>query len=224
VENIYYQAIEQQLDQALSLERFQRYLDVAQGNKEHAFALYAFNMQVSEALYIPIHMLEVAMRNRFHAVLSAHYGENWFEHPHIALSETQMQQLENAKKDLMREGKDVKSGRIIAALTFGFWTSLLSSDAENLWQQVLHRAARHESGKGLRRKDLSKPLLPIRVLRNRISHHEPVFHWDLPMHYANLLHITRWLSPIAADWSQHHSRFEAVWAARPAFMATLPLK
>jgi Abi-like protein len=224
VGNIYQQAIEQQLDQALSLERFQRYLDVTQANKGQAFALYAFNMQVSEALYIPIHMLEVAMRNRFHTVLSAQYGENWFEHPHVSLSETQIQQLENAKNDLMREGKEVKSGRMIAALTFGFWTSLLSSDAENLWQQVLHRSARHESGKGLRRKDLSKPLLPIRVLRNRISHHEPVFHWNLPRHYASIQDITRWLSPIAADWSGYHSRFESVWAARPACMDTLILK
>lgn len=47
-ENIYQQAILQGLENALSLERFQHYLDWAEGDKEQAFALYAFNMRVSE--------------------------------------------------------------------------------------------------------------------------------------------------------------------------------
>jgi mono/diheme cytochrome c family protein len=35
-------------------------------------------------------------------------------------------------------------------------------------------------GKGLRRKDFSGPLSPIRTVRNRIAHHEPIITWDSP--------------------------------------------
>jgi hypothetical protein len=217
VTNIYQKAIDEGLEQSLSLERFQRYLDWANGDQYQAFELYAFNLKVSESLYIPLHMLEIALRNRFNAVLSGAFGENWFEHPAIRLSDTQMQQLENARKDIKRDGKKVDTGRIVAALTFGFWTSLLSPEAENLWQQTLHKAARQENGKGLTRKHLSKPLLPIRVLRNRIAHHEPVWHWDLQSHHTNILQVTAWLSPAAAKWSEYHSGFVDVWKQKPSF-------
>ena len=215
VENIYQKAVTEGLEHAISLERFQRYLDWTQGDKYRAFELYAFNMRVSEALYTPVHVLEIALRNRFTAVLSDAFGENWFTHPSLNLSETQRQQLDNARKDIIREGKTVQSGRLVAALTFGFWTSLLSPEAENLWQQTLHKAARQENGKGLTRKHLSKPLLPIRVLRNRIAHHEPVWHWDLPLHHANMLQVTAWLSPAAAKWSAYHSNFTQAWGKKP---------
>ncbi|MGN6551286.1 MAG: hypothetical protein ACTHJ3_15525 [Pararhizobium sp.] len=56
-----------------------------------------------------------------------------------------------------------------------------------------------EDGKGLRRKDVAAPLAPIRMLRNRVAHHEPILHWDLRKHYEFILQLTTWLSPVAAD-------------------------
>ena len=70
-----------------------------------------------------------------------------------------------------------------------------------------------EDGKGLRRKDFSKPLTPIRVLRNRIAHHEPILYWDLPKHYDAILRVTGWLSAPAATWCLTYSRFTAVYPA-----------
>jgi len=177
--------------------------------------LYGLNTALSESLYTPLQMLEVTMRNRFHGVLSEAICENWFDEPGFLAAPRQPDQLAKAKDELAEDGKDLAPGRIVAALTFGFWTAMLSPQYENLWQTTLHKAARREDGKGLRRKDLSGPLTPIRVLRNRIAHHEPIIPWNLRKHYRNMLQLTRWLSPDAADWCAHHSRFEKVYPDEP---------
>ncbi len=54
---------------------------------------------------------------------------------------------------------------------------------------------------------------PIRTLRNRVAHHEPILQWNLLKHHDNIMQITEWLSPAAADWSRRHSRFTEVHRA-----------
>ena len=71
---------------------------------------------------------------------------------------------------------------------------MFARDYEELWRATLSRIACREDGKVLRRKDLSGPLTPIRLLRNRIAHHEPILKWNLGKHYTNILEITCWLS------------------------------
>jgi len=57
------------LEEALSLERFGRYLAWSHGDRHQAIRLYTLNTKVSESLYTPLQMLEVALRNRIHRVL-----------------------------------------------------------------------------------------------------------------------------------------------------------
>lgn len=70
---------------------------------------------------------------------------------------------------------------IVAELSFGFWTSLLSNNRHSqydrrLWVPYLHRAFPLYRG---RRRDLHDKLEAMRLLRNRIMHHEPIHHRDL---------------------------------------------
>ncbi len=102
-------------------------------------------------------------------------------------------------------------GRVVAALTFGYWTAMLGKEYEDLWQKTLKDIARREDGKGLTRKAFSKPLAPIRTLRNRIAHHEPILYWSLTKHYDAILQLTTWLSPVAREWCQDHSRFQSLY-------------
>lgn len=198
------------LEAALSLERFARYVEWAGGDRTRALELYTLNTQLSEALYTPLQVLEIALRNRIHHVLEEAMHDRWFDEDGFLVIENQRRQLTKAYEELTDGGKEPTPGRIVAALTFSFWTSMLSPDHDTLWQTKLHRIARREDGKGLRRKDLSGPLAPIRTLRNRVAHHEPIIQWNLPKHHGNVLQITRWLSPAAADWCERHSRFPAV--------------
>lgn len=52
------------IEQALSLERFARYIAWAGGDRDQALALYTLNTQLSEALYAPLQALELSLRNR----------------------------------------------------------------------------------------------------------------------------------------------------------------
>ena len=198
------------LEEALSLERFGRYLAWAGGDRTRALNLYALNTRLSEALYTPLQMLEVALRNRVHAVLSGSVQPRWFEAPGFLAVSHQNEQVVEALADLARERKEPTPGRVVAALTFSFWTTMLGTSYENLWQTDLHRIGRRDDGKGLRRKDLSGPLTPIRLLRNRIAHHEPILAWDLPKHHDAMLRITDWLAPAAASWCRSLDRFGEV--------------
>jgi hypothetical protein len=53
---------------------------------------------------------------------------------------------------------------------------------QNLWQTVLHKAARREDSKGVMRKELVGPVTLIRVIRNHMAHHEPIINWSLSKH------------------------------------------
>src|SRR5262249_41189467 len=57
------------LELALSLERFARYLAWADQDRARAIELYTLNTRISESLYIPLQALEIALRNRIHAVM-----------------------------------------------------------------------------------------------------------------------------------------------------------
>ena len=207
--SIYTWAKNSDLEQSFSLERFYRYIQWADGDKAKAFELYALNTALSEAFYTPLHILEVVLRNRFHVILSQYFGEAWYENETIIYGNLK-NKLQKAKEDLTAEEREHTAGRIIAVLTFGFWTGLLSPAHENLWRSALYTAFKKEDGTGFARKDITRLITPIRVLRNRIAHHEPILYWDLRKHYEGILTLTRSISPDAAVWSEHHSRFLAV--------------
>ncbi len=82
---------------------------------------------------------------------------------------------------------------------------------EEFWQTTLHRIGKKPNGKGLRRKDFSGPLTPIRTLRNRIAHHEPIVMWDIAKHHANMIDITEWIAPAAGAWCRSIDRFDQVY-------------
>jgi len=123
------------LEQALSLERFGRYLDWAAGDRARAIELYTLNTQISESLYTPLQMLEVALRNRIHAVMTEARHEGWFHDAGFLLTASQADQLAKAVEDVGEGGRrEPTPGRIVAALTFSFWTAMLGKEYETLWQ------------------------------------------------------------------------------------------
>jgi hypothetical protein len=198
---------------ALSADRFGRYLGWADGDRVRALDLYALNIRLSEALYPPLHMLEVVLRNRIHTVLSEAFHPDWLRQDAVVVIPHQATQLATAVAELARDTKEPTPSAMVAALTLSFWTTMLGPSYENLWQQHLHRIGRRADGKGLRRKDFSGPLTPIRILRNRIAHHEPILAWNLAQHHDAMIRLTGWLAPGAAVWCFTLDRFAEVCPA-----------
>jgi hypothetical protein len=114
-------------EDAISSERFAKYLAWAAGDRERAIALYTLNARLSETLYTPLQMLEVALRNRIHSVMSRAFQPDWYDLPRHQLNPRQLEMIEKAKQSLAEERKDLAPARIVAALTFGYWTSMLGS-------------------------------------------------------------------------------------------------
>ncbi len=207
-------------EQALSEERFSTFLNWAAGDRDAAVKIYTSNVLISESLYVPLHILEVALRNRIHSVLSETVSPNWFEDERFQKSRHQKRMLENAKQDVGATSLRKIPSALIPALTFGYWAAFLGPEYEQLWRASLHKIARAD-GKYMGRKQLSSRLAPVRKLRNRIAHYEPILHWDLPKTYADMLQLIEWLSPSAAFWCRAHCRFEAVWAAQGPSVTSL---
>lgn len=201
------------MEVALSLERFARYVAWAGGDRALALELYALNTRISEALYTPLQVLELALRNRVHTVMAAAHGERWFEADDLLQAPHQREQVEVALAELAKDGKEPLPGRVVAALTFSFWTAMVSPSYEDLWRSTLSPIAAKPDGKRLSRKQLSRPLTPIRLLRNRIAHHEPILHWNTRKHHAAMTQITSWLSPTAAAWCATVDRYPSVYPA-----------
>jgi len=118
----------------------------------------------------------------------------------------QSTQIAIATAELVREKKEPTPGGVISALTFSFWTTMLGPAYKTLWQTDLHRIGRREDGK-----DFSGPLTQIRLLRNRIAHHEPILAWNLPQHHASMVRMTFWLSSPAAGWCGRLDRFDTLY-------------
>ncbi|SDQ29099.1 Abi family protein [Pseudovibrio sp. Tun.PSC04-5.I4] len=201
----------QGFETALSLERFGRYLEWAGGDREKAILLYSLNTRISEAFYPSLQMLEVSLRNRIHTVMTDLYNNRWIFDERLILNARHQEQIASAREDIKESKKEETPDRVVAELTFSFWTAMLGPSHDALWNQGLHKIAKKADGKGLRRKDLSSPLTPIRVLRNRIAHHEPIIAWNLRKHHSNIQNIILWLSPAAHDWCNDHCRFNAVY-------------
>ncbi len=199
-----------EIETALSLERFGRYVAWAEGDRRRAVRLYSLNARLSEALYIPIHGLEIALRNRIHTVMAEADGDRWFEADGVLLIARQKEQVARAVSEIEETGKEATASRMVAALTFSFWTSMLAPAYEPLWRSTLNRIAETSEGKRLARKNFSRPLTQIRILRNRIAHHEPILHWNLAKHHRTLVELTQWLSPSVSQWVATIDRFGAV--------------
>jgi hypothetical protein len=211
------------LELILSLDGFGRYLGWAGGDRERALELYTLNTRISESLYTPLQSLEVSLRNRIHVVMTeALGGEDWFHRAGVLLNDRQPEQLAKALEDLKAVNNTPTPGRVVAALSFGFWTAMFGPDYEGLWRATLRRIAAKPDGTGLRRKDFSGPLTPIRTIRNRIAHHEAIIMWDLRKHHKKMVELTRWLSPAAAAWCRENDRFEQVYPAERISLANMP--
>ena len=195
------------MEQELSSARMERYITHAQGDHTKSLELYRLNCLLSERLYVAIQMLEITLRNQIDALLSQTYGSNWLEQKNLILKPTQHTKLERSKSDLRRKKHHFNKGHLIAELTLGFWTSFFDKKYENLWQQTLHHIAKQPNGNGYPRQYFSTRLNDIRDLRNRVAHHEPIYHLPLARLYDDITNIIGHMAPAAYKWVQAHSTF-----------------
>jgi hypothetical protein len=179
------------LERIVSPPRLRNYI-VSQGvNQKRAVALYEQNIVLSQSFYPLLTMLEVALRNSLDQACIAHFSDpNWlvnqktgfmvdpkltyFPAPGIIKTNDFLKRsVEEAEGKINRQKLPMSHGKIVAELTFGFWTELFEPTHYALLKGVPIKAFPNLPSK-IKRKNLYSNLNEIRRFRNRIYHNEPI--------------------------------------------------
>ena len=185
------------LELTISPERLSTYVGVAGGDKALAILLYERNILLSEGLYGVLQRLEVAVRNAFHDTLSAGLGRrDWYDY--ISLFAAESEAVNTAKRKLTQNGKPWTPGRVVAELSFGFWTALTHKRyARQLWDVHLYKAFPHRR---MSHKTAIARLDSLRRLRNRVAHLERILGRNLQQDLAEIVETMGWVCPTSAAW------------------------
>jgi len=206
------------LRRAISHERLNAYRHHGSCNDDaELFAHYAWNMALSESFYTPLQCLEISLRNSVHDAATAHFKtDTWFDLPNVLFLQ-EFNKVQVAKTTLVKCKKPLDAGRIIPELTFGYWTSLFDVRYEKiLWPWLLKPVVPNMPRHIRIRKNLSKRLNRVRILRNRIFHHEPIWHWrDLQSQHSDILETIAWVNPAMRVFVPPFDRFEEIYQNGP---------
>ncbi|SIN92081.1 hypothetical protein [Agromyces cerinus] len=196
--------------------RFQRYLDRYPGRNDLAARLYLWNLEVAGAYWGPISLLEVALRNAVHDRMKLGRSDEWWLTTQLAPYEAAAL-TRTIDKVFNRKGTLMCADDVVAATSFGFWVGMLSGgiardpqfDYETrFWQtRLVHAFPGLPYGK---RKYFHGELLQVQQLRNRIAHHEPVYHFN---HTVMIGRIVELASYVNSDLSDYINRAERVTGA-----------
>ena len=204
------------LESSLSEARLRAYKWAADEVPELTLARYLWNTRLAEALYPVLNSFETALRNRLNAELFRQYGPQWYDKPW--LGDVGARAIASAKSKLQNKNRKVTPDRLVAELTLGFWVALFYRDYEkHIWQTqgALQRVLPYVAPKNRRQlKNLRPRLETMRELRNRVSHHEPVWKDEnLQQTHADLRELIQWMSLELASLTQVVDRFDEVFQA-----------
>jgi len=204
----------QKLEHCLSPDRLAVYGQDQAGHRVIT-ARYLWNIALSEALYAPLHLLEVGLRNAIDRAMAAETrSPTWYDS--VALTSWGQKQIGKAKAAITQSNRQVTPGRVIAELHFGFWTAMFESDFEKPAARFLPKGIKatfpHLPKSLHNRKQIKADLDKIRKLRNRVFHHERIIHWkDLPQQHQLMLDFLGWLNPDLAELAGVVDNFDTIY-------------
>ncbi|MEV8630592.1 hypothetical protein AB0395_02955 [Streptosporangium sp. NPDC051023] len=195
----------------ISRPRLAPYLVAASGDLVVALRLYAWNTEASGAFSGALQYFEVMLRNVMDDRLATHHGQReWWCAPRLTLNGRAYDEITKANRGVSCTADDV-----VAALSLGFWVSLLSSGSNyhsRLWWPALQYAFPGYSARTPA--VLHQKVDHLRRLRNRVAHCEPIHHRHLAKDFESLLEVIRLISPEAAACLQRLSRIPEVLGRR----------
>jgi hypothetical protein len=202
------------LEQALDPGRLASYYPPG-GDKLAMVTTYFWNVALCKELYLSLGTVEVTLRNAIHDTLTAKFqAPDWYDDPALILLEREKKAIGAAKKEIAFAKRPVIPGRVVAGVTFGFWTNLLSAPygdsprATPLWTpndaELIRSAFPHLPLTRQNRSHVHGRFNAIRALRNRVVHHEPIWKGvrmqsgkvvPLAGLYNDMLEAIGWVSP-----------------------------
>jgi hypothetical protein len=164
--------------------------------------------------------LEIALRNAIHNSFTIHFkSADWFS----KFSQPELfDQVNVAKRKILAANNQMTADKVVAELTFGFWTALFNKQyAKDFWKPLMYAFPLLETP-NKRRDKISYKLNQIRKFRNRIFHYEPIGN-DLTALMANhntILEILNWMNADIVGWTKQIDRFEDLYKQAAALRST----
>ena len=203
----------QQIEGILHTERLDAY---RQDGADHTTTLsrYLLNMALSESLYPALQFAEIALRNAVHRELSIRCGTDaWYDSPLARLTPWQQDKVSHAKDSLSNCRKPHTAGRIVAELTFAFWTAFFNKchARTGIGSYLAKNVFPHAPTQNQYLSKLDKRWQHIRDLRNRVFHHERILHWtDLDAQHQAILQMIAWMAPDLRHFASTLDRFASI--------------
>ena len=149
------------------------------------FEEYKQNIKDSEEYYILLSIFEISLRNSIDNYFSKKISKDWLN-SEILHKDTRQRIMESKNKISQRKEK-VNHDKLIAELSFGFWTSLFRKSYSNLFRikdiKNIFPNIPNKNEKLITRYRLDKELNKIRKFRNRVFHYERIIHKE---EYCNI--------------------------------------
>ncbi|MET9296426.1 hypothetical protein [Streptomyces sp. NPDC003077] len=202
----------------ISPDRLNPYLTACGGDTAAALVLYRWNSDLAAAFFEPLGHLEIMLRNALDARLVARQQRRgrtaeWYTDPAVPLSGKARGDIVQARQRASGSGTATPRGKIIAELSFGFWRFLLARQYRaSLWPD-LAGAFPHAPDRALR--TVEEPVKRLHQFRNRIAHHEGIWHLPLGARRDDIQTVLGFMAPAAAAWVADASRVDDVLARRP---------
>jgi hypothetical protein len=237
----YSSATEQALKSAFTLPRLGKFLLKGGYEFPRVMDWYLWNARLIKSLQYPMHIAEVILRNAIVEHLKMHQAPaEWafdaaFLSKLASRSPATRESLNKSKERLLREKMSPTDFRskvksvpyldipgfglictddVVAKLPFEFWTGLLDKDFEADWHATLRVVFRNADG-SVSRRDVWLLANDVRDLRNRMAHHEPIFHLPIEDHYNGILRLIALRCRETKHWVQHFSTFRMTLAQEP---------
>ena len=203
------------LERRFSPARLGRYSGHRKGDTNRAAADYSHNVLLAEAMMPLLNVLEISLRNAIHRQLQVQYQRPdwwaaWAGDPAFSY---QNRQIVDATTKLGRRRELQHPDKVVAELTFGFWSSLFNAQFQPVLWKNLRLVFTNCPKQQRQRHTISAALNQIRDLRNRVMHHEPLL-WltpDLCTQHSVGLEVVRWIDPNLEVWLATHDRLPNNW-------------
>ena len=196
----------------VSGERIEPYFKVRPQSDAEAIAVYSWNIALCESLYPALNCFEIALRNSIHSAGTVQFGTEFWFSGHLRQDEAE--RLNSLRLRLIHGGnRNPSVGDLVSGLSLGFWSSLFKGQYERiLWPLLLPSVFPHAPRRQRSRTDISRRVDRIRRLRNRVFHHEPIWHLpDLADQHALILETIGWISPAMLAMTRLLDRFDSVY-------------
>jgi hypothetical protein len=233
---------ETEIFNSISRERLESYRLMSTDTIEDLARFYLQNIQLAEALYPALALLEITLRNRLSNAIEKNIKPDWLikeVNTQSILFQDEHELLLNSYKKLIRpiykQGQPIvrplTKGKLIAELNFGFWVNLCESKYNPaIWMKKpiifdevfpyydSFVAKKNPNAKRHKRiNKVAQKLRPILKLRNRVFHHEPIFNHPNRLNncYADMEELLFYMSIESSEYLISICRFSDCWNKSP---------